>query len=370
MKYELRILDYEGELLKVYSSQEWVSLKYDRVVNEIGAFACVFAGQEVAWLTENLMLPTALDYFVEIWRKNSLTGVREIEDTYFLRMVNPFEDESGSWFVIGGLSLNHLLLRRVIDPNDDSRAVGGFITEAGVSSTLIHDLVKEHLGDNASAPRAVPNFTQESDGTGLDAGGRWRYDSLLEVLQDLAVKGQVQFRITRTDGNNLLFSVGSLSTDRTTTANYPGGDYLSLNREVGNLVDPSLVLDYQEQLNYIYARGEGNVDNETILALQGDGVTHSPYNRIEFSKGIGRENGDNALSLLTSAVAELQDNQPLIELTFPVNEVAGFRYKQNWNLGDLVTVSWASHEDDLRISAIEVDVQDDEDTINITVEKV
>lgn len=370
LKYALHIYNYEGELIKVFTSQEFIELKYDRVLNDVSTFACIFAGNEADWLTTNLMLPTALDYFIEIYRLSADGLTRVKEETYLLRLANPFESESGRYFAIGGVSLNHLLLRRIIDPQDDSRASGGYVTDANVSSTLIANLVKEHLGSNASISRQIPNFSIVSDGTGLTAGGRWRYDSLLTVVQDIATKGGVDFIISRSTANNIVFTVGTLSTDRTITTNYPNGDYTLMKRERGNLVNPSLVLDYQDQKNYIYALGNKNEDNQTVLKLQGTGVSYSPYNRIEFSTTVRKDDGSDSLYLLTGAVAAIADNLPKIELTFPVQNMQGVQYKVDWDIGDLISVQWGDYQDDLKVTSIEVNVKNDDDTLSIGIEKV
>jgi hypothetical protein len=370
LKYLMQIRNYEGELIKEFSSQEWLSLKYDRVLNDVSTFACVFPQKEVDWLTDNLLLPNALDYFIDIYRLNEVTGNREIEETYFLRLANPYEDETGRYFALGGLSLNHLLLRRIIDVEDDSRAAGGFVTDAGAASNVIKDLIIEHLGSNAATLRQIPNLSVTSDSSGLTAGGRWRYDSLFDVVQELATKGGIQFRAERVLANSIEFTVGTLVTDRTVTMNYPSGVYTLMKRERGNLLNPSLILDYQEQQNYIYALGSKDGDNQTVLKMSGTGVTYSPYNRIEFTQTVRKDDGSNSLYLLTGAVAGLAANLPSIELSFPVENIIGMQYKTDWDIGDYISVEWSNYEDDLQVKSIEVQVEEDQDTMAISVEKV
>ena len=371
IKYSLSIIDYDGNLVRKFDNTQIASLQFDRLRNEVSTFAAVFA-ENVDWVKANLVLPLALDYFIEIERYNAASAAMVVEGTYFLRSYNEYRDPQGVLFIgIGGYSLEHLLMRRIIDPVDDSRGAGGFVTDAGVSSTIINSLVTEHLGSNADTNRQIPNFTQSSDGTGLNAGGRWAYNNLFEVVQNLATKGLIEFRITRSSANNLLFEVGTLGNDKTLTSEYPEGDYILMDENRGNLIEPNLLLDYMDQMNYIYARGSGNADNETILKLQSNHITASPYNRIEFSTSIGRDDGSNALYLQTGAVSALAENQEKIEFTFPIQaDNKGMMYRTDWDLMDIITVQWGSYQDDLRIVGVELRVEQDSDEIAVTAEVV
>lgn len=368
--YEMRIFDYEGDLVKIFTNEDFISLRYDIILNDVGTFACVFDSKHNDWLTTYLMVPEQLDYFIEIYRYFEKLGGRVKEDTYFLRTTNPFEDANGNkFFAIGGHSLNHLLQRRCIDPRSDSRGAGGFVTDAGTASDVIANLVKEHLGENASTARRFPNFTTHSDHSGYPAGGRWRYDKVLKAVQTLATKGLVQFKITRTSANNLRFNVGTLATDRSVTANYPNGEYTLIDRRRGNLTEPNLMIDYLDQENFVYALGDGDKDNQNVLEVLGDGVTFSPFNRIEFSSSIKRDDASNSLYMLTGAVEALSKKKAAIEMEFPILEYAGFRYRTDFDIGDTVTVKWNNYEEDLTVVSIEVSVAGDDDTLSIRVEK-
>ena len=368
-KYEVIILGYNGLEINRFSEMEFVSLDYDRVYNDIGSISLLLSDSLAEWAIDNLMLPHSLDYFIEVYRENIRTGRREKEDTYLLRLANPYLDENDIlYFAIGGLSLNHLFSRRVLVPDDDPLSANGYITDAGISSQVIARLVRAHLGDLATPERQLPFFDVHFDYTGERAGGRWRYENLLEIIQDLGYKGKVQFNINHMGGGYLVCQIGTLYNDYTVGRNYPGGEYILLKKELDNFSEQSLTLDYQEEKNVIYARGGGNDENEIVLTDRAERKDNSPYNRIEFEEGVDTEEGETSLALLTEIDSKLKENLPVVQLDFPIVESLGFQYRADWDLGDRLTAQWGSFNRDLRITGISNSVSDGSDDLSISIE--
>ena len=371
LKYDVRILDYSGRHIYSFDSRNAVSIEYERKYNDIGSFSVALIDKQAEWATKNLLLPTGLDYFAEIYRLNPRTKIREKEGTYFVRLVNPYYPDSKSLYVIvGGHSLEHLLLRRLIIPSVgdvryDPYASAGYITDAGQSSRVISRLVDVHLGEQAIDERRIPNLTVIDGRGGGQVGGRWRFDSLFEEVKKMADAEQVQFSIDRITGNELVCSVGKTFKDLTVDTNYPGSPMTLLKRSRGTLYEPSITLDHQEEKNRVYVRGSGNEENQTVIVEDYTRLDTSPYNLIEFTHSPNRDEEDSPTILLTEARDSLYENRPNIEITFPMKDVPGAQYKTDFDLGDIVTISEGILTRDVRVTGVSVSVEQGSDEVSI-----
>src|SRR5690554_4624822 len=118
--YQLTIVDAaSGTTKAVITGSGLDNLRYSRALNNIGALALT--------LPEGIDWPSifTLDTLIEVARTSPITGALQVEDTYLTRLTHRFREGDTELFVVGGLSLNHLLARRVIDPDDDPMASGG-----------------------------------------------------------------------------------------------------------------------------------------------------------------------------------------------------------------------------------------------------
>ena len=374
LKYEAQLLDYTGKHIETFDSRSLDSLEYERKFNDIGSFSMAMSGSQARWIRDYMSLPTGLDYFIKIYRLNSFTGIREVEGTFFVRLVNPYYTANGTLFtIVGGHSLEHLLLRRLIVPSIDGvkydpLAAKGFVTDAGQVSTVISRLARAHLGDMAIDERRIPNFHVIDQKSGDDEGGRWRFDGLFETVNKLANAGDVQFKIELLEGNNIVMSVGRLFKDLTTRENYLRGKFTRLNRRLGTLVNPSILMDYQQIGNVVFIRGGGNESNELVITQRAERLDISPYNRIEFSSSASRDDGTSPTLLLTEAKSSLREMRPKVQLTFPMTDVPGAQYKTDFDLGDIVSVEAGGFNREVRISSVQVSIDEGTEQVSIETE--
>ena len=369
-KYVVKIFNYIGQQIYTITSQGMVSLEYSRELNEVGTFSMALIGEQAEWVWANMNLPIGLDYFVEIYRLNPMTFEYEKDDTYFTRFVNPYHTDDGTFFiVVGGFSLNRLLMYRLIVPDEDPIGAGGYVTDAGKAGKVIARLVEAHLGNMASSKRQITNLITDYDGTGELAGGRWRFDNLHEICKELANAGGVRFNIEHTGEARLVMRIGTWYHDKTLTTNFPGKPYALFSRQRGNLNEPSLILDYKEEKNVVYLRGSGNEDNQVIIVQEAVRMDNSPYNRIEFEQTSDRDDErESPTIMLTQAKDALVENAPKIEFTFPVQDLPGTLYKVDYDLGDKVSAIWGEFKNDLVVSSINLSIQEGEETLNVSVE--
>lgn len=358
------ISPYTGEITRIFDSQSFYDLRFDRKLNDIGALVLTLPA------TDELPDLFGKDHFIEVLRTSPLTGDLVVEDTYLTRLTHRFREGNEERFVIGGVSLNHLIARRIIDPDDDPLGAAGYSTKTGTADEVIRAFAREQMGDLASTERQNPNFTVGlTPGTALPVGKRERYGNLLNIFQDLAVQGQTDFVITRLTGNNLRLSIQPIGTNRTKTANYPFAPFTQFDPDRGNLASPSLVLDSKKEQNFCYALGQGQGDTRIVAKVAGDGIGDSPYNRIEFTEDVRQSDRSDSLYLLTGARRALANSRIAQEFTFETIQGAdGTIYRMDYDLGDTITVRWGSVSIDMRVTGVEINLDESGETITPTLE--
>lgn len=356
----------DGSVRIVLDGAAFDDCKYSRILNDVGILAMTLPARD------DWPAIFTLDALIDIERTSPVTGRLQIEDTFLTRLTHRFRESNDERFVVGGLSLNHLLARRVIDPSDDPLAAGGYSTKAGPADTVMHDYAIEQCGQSASAARQFPNLSiQPSGAIGSSIGRRLRYENLLEAMQDMANSALMDFIIARITDNNLRLTVAPIGSDKTRTRNYPGSPFVELNPLRGNLNDPSLLFDRKKEQNYVYALAQGPGESRIVTKLAADTIFDSPYNRIEFTTDIRQAERGDSTTILTSARAALFDKQPKKEFTFkPTGIEPGNIYRLDWDIGDVLTCAWDDDVIDLRVREVEITLNQGGETITPKLEPV
>lgn len=365
--YQLTVRDpADGSVRIVLDGSAFDDCKYSRALNDVGVFAMTLPS-DPDW-------PAifTLDALIDVERTSPITGFLQTEETYLTRLTHRFREGNQERFVVGGLSLNHLLARRVVDPDDDPLAAGGYSTKAGPADDVLTDYADEQCGASASANRQFPNFSiAASTSVGSPVGRRLRYENLLEVFQDICNQANVDFQIARLTAGNLRLTVLPIGADRRRSRNYPGSPFVELNPIRGNLSDPSLLFDRKKEQNFVYALGQGPGESRIVSKVQGIGVFDSPYNRSEFTYDVRSAERGDSTTLLTGARAALYEKQAQQEFTFkPTGAEPGNTYRVDWDVGDLLTVVWDDSQIELRVREVEFSLDPGGETITPILEPI
>lgn len=367
--YQVDILNGStGVLERILDTTAVYQLRYSRILNDVAK--CVV---EIPY-SEEIEALIGLDTFIEIYRTDPTdTTTMQKEGTYFARLFDRMENESGDErYLIGGVSLEHLLWRRLIDCRDDPLGAGGYSTKAGAGDDVILEFIDEQCGATASAARQFPAFTVAASGSvGQNVGARKAFkDNLLKVCQELAEQGEVDFYLERTTMNNIQAVCAVVGSDKSKGTNYPSSPFVYLSPLRGNLGRPHLVYDRRKEGNYLYAQGEGGDENRTLTEFIAAGTTDSPYNRIEFYMSKSTAQKDDSSQLQTAAIAKLQEKRAKVEFEFEPTAVdPGNVYRDDWDLGDIITVSWGMIERDVRVMELDIQVNAQGEVLNVTLEE-
>lgn len=350
-----------GETLRIFSMLEFYSLRYRRALNNVGVVVAVLP------YSASIEALFTWDNFIEVYRTDPVGGLLILEETYFVRSRQRFRTDNEERLVIGGVSLNHLLMRRIVDPADDPAATAGYSVKSGFADTVMRAYVREQAADLASADRQFPGFTVNNvSGVGLPVDKSARYVNLFTVINGLSQAGGMDFQISRGTGAALVMDIERIGGVKT-IANYPGGSWVGINPNRGNLSDPSLAIDRTDEHNYVYALGQGQGAARRVSEVGSADTVLSPFNRCEFVKDARNVEQTNVAGLISAAYEALAEQKVVTAFEFKPNGVeAGSIYRKNWDVGDSITAQWGDFQQDLRITGVEINLDDSGEELTVT----
>lgn len=367
--YNLQFIHPDGTQLDLLNTERIVSFTYTRILNDIGSFQLTIDANDNAaqWLG-------VLDMLVNVYRRNQPMGDFDLDASYLTRYWERLEDEeSGEEFIIfSGVSLEHLLSRRVIVPEDDPVNAGGFVTRSGSGDTVMRDFVLyQCITPTINADRTIIGLTAAAVSGGFEnVFQRRSYDSLIDVLKEITQKSIVDFRIVFTGDPEtttmaLEFQAQTIGTDRTKTTNYPTSPYLVFDPRRGNMFSPSLQIDRKEEKTFAYVAGQGLEDERIVFpVINAVAAAASLWNRTELLTDARNNEEGDVDGYISAGIDALNDQKAVTKFSFQP-DLAVARYNINWFLGDKITAQYAGHQEDIRVGRVTITVDTDE---NIEIE--
>lgn len=364
--YQVELLNWDGEIVRVFDPTAFYDLRYSRALNDVGIVAITFPYS--ATLLADL---NHVDYFIEVHRTHPVTNTLVREETYLTRLLHRFREGNEERIIAGGLSLTNLLARRVIVPFEDPLAAGGYSTKAGPADVVMRDYIREQAADLASPLRSFPNMTVAPiEGNGQGIGKRLRYTNLLDELKTMALQARMDFRIERATGNNLVVKIEVIGRDYRKSTNYPSMPWYGLDPARGDILNPSLMIDNRELGNFVYAMGQGQEETRLVFPAWADTIADSPYNLCEFTEDASNSEKDDPLSLYTTALEAVKAHRTQREFTYDTTGgQPGNMYRLDWDLGDRITITWDTEEQELRVTSVEISIDSTGETVKPTVIK-
>jgi hypothetical protein len=128
--------------------------------------------------------------------------------------------------------------------------------------------------------------------------------------------------------------------------------------------------DYRDEVNYVYAAGEGEgITREVEEASDDARIGLSPLNRREALYD-GRQ-GASAVRLQEEAETAVLEGRPKRIFTGRIAQTPQAKYGLHWNWGDRVTVQFEGQTFNCEISSVGVHIYEGEETItaNLTAEE-
>lgn len=346
--YTVWLCDPLGHRLELV--EDWTEFSYARAHGAVGRAVI----QRPFRTVDRKLLER--DYVWEVWR--ALPGIpKRLVYAGMARRFRFREEERRDIVEVGledGMGL--IYSRNVAYASGTSQA-----QKSDQVDDLMKAIVRENLGSTATdtdRDLSAYNFTVAADvGLGPSTNLAFSRQKVGEVLDKLFWDSAAQSNpvfydvepfLTGTGlGWNFFTVTGQLGSDRT----YGSGMPAIFSREFGNLENPDLSYDYEDEVTVAYVGGQGEGAGRMVESVMANGRRYaSPWNRREtFFNG---SNLTTVTQLQKKAAQIRREGRPKTRFTATLKDTAQTRYGLHWFYGDKVAVRAYGVEFDAWINAI------------------
>lgn len=301
-----------------------------------------------------------------------------------IRAVTKTVDSSGIMTTVTGQTLDGITTQRVILPST-KRVNGGYLalpSADSASKTMAAETVmKIFAGASFGADTSRPSYyaldanrrtavdIAVTKNRGLKTNWLARYDPLNEILQSISEYCDCGWEIYIDLANRKLVFDYMPGVDRSVNQN--SNSRVILSRDYESIDSLTYTYDESSYKNLAYCGGIGENFDRVYLAVTNDNSTPTGLNRFEVFEDCGSleiADTDTAVSLSTEGKHKLKDYKFTETLTAEIAQGGSFKYLEQWNLGDLVTVSdkEIGLMQDLRITEVSESYEPDSSKITVT----
>lgn len=356
-------------LVRILPASGGSSVRHDVLYSTLDYSRRRNVGGTLTLITHPDAVPLSLlerDARLEIWRSpgNGLPYKLEMGTCFFLRKwAFACDDEGHETLSLLGFDALSLLERRVIPyPSGTTYA-----DKNDFADNAMRAIVDENFGVAAfDAARDVSNYLEVE--TDVSKGAIVIMDVSKKRVLD-AVKGLCD--ASETEGVKLSFDVlyyptdgsfrfvvwtGFRGADRTLSSSNP----LIFDRLRGNFAQPVLTYDYTNEANVIYAYGQGDGVEQTVVEADDAQALTTVFARAEEiidARGAAQE------AVAAEASAALKEKRAKVRLNGNIISVPGSLYGLDWNFGDGVTGYYRGQAFDCEIDFVHVSVSGENETI-------
>lgn len=363
-EYECWITDDSGRRIADSRGRsylkEFLTLSATRAVNQIGSFSMRLPST----FDKSLL---AVDRMVQVWRKP--TGGRlGLWRVYFIRKWRFKGSGSQRIVEIEGPDQNDLLRRRIVAAFSGSTQAK---KEALEADDMMKIFVAEALDDSAApiptnGTRAWSGLSVQGDFTlGPQITVSAPFDTLLTksgagVLSQIANAAKVYGTEVFFDIVPYVVTGSSISFQFQTFIGQPGQDVTSrvvFDEQYGNMANPEIEFDYTDEVNYVYAAGQGEQsDREVVQQYDTARTGASQWNRCEGFKDARNQPAGGGVAMM--AAAAVNEGRPKIRFSATPLDTQGTRFGIDWDHGYKVRSRYQGIEFDSLIRATTISVDD------------
>lgn len=378
-EYELWLTDDAGKRLALLN--ELASFSYTRAVSQLGT--CLI-GMPFRPFAEKFNPYFRPDWRIEIWRSPAYGVQMRREDVFMLRKPNVYiRQDNVEMLTFNGRNGIDLLNRRSVI----QRGGTSWAAKTDFADDMMKEIVREQMlyGSALDEDGVVDNtrawpqteFTVQADlGMGPSLTRQFADRKVFDILKELKESTQ-QLNVDSSSNRKIYFDVvpiavsGAASTsplgwEFRTYADLYGTDRTSgieFSVENENLKTPKYSISHLEEVNSVFIRGNGNGLSQIVSSVEDtDRAILSRWNRIEGV--ISASNEPDSAGLDDRGRAELYKNKPKEELEAVFLNSPGGEdtpqslYGVDWDLGDLVRVSFSGKRFNAEIHIVYVSVDE------------
>lgn len=271
-----------------------------------------------------------------------------------IQAISKTVDLNGISTVVTGPTLDGFTAQRVIIPSTNSKNGGYLALPSATSSnktlpaeTIIKIFAGACLGSDTSRPsyyaldtnRRTDIHIAVTKGRGLQTNWLARYDALNEILQSVSEYCDCGWEIYIDLKNRQLIFDYVPGVDR--SVNQSENSRVILSRDYESIDSLTYSYDKTPYKNLAYCGGVGEDFDRIYLAVTNDKSIPKGLNRFEVFEDCGSleiADTDTAISLSAEGKHKLKEYKLTETLTAEIAQGGSFRYLEQWDLGDLVTV--------------------------------
>lgn len=343
MSYTIYLCTPEGQRLHLVD--QFDSLQVVTAVNKPGRFTVTLPGtfdrSVVRW-----------DGLVGIWREGRFLFAG------FVRQMKLFESGGSSRLALSGPGVLDLLRRRIVAyPAGSANAVW-----SDAADDIMRAIVRYNLGSDATvAARQLAAISVGDDlgqGPALDKRAAWK--NILDLLSEISAASvqagtPIYFDLVPLWDDAVTLEFRTYLDQRGADRTLNGPAPLVFNRDWGNLDNPVLVLDYEDEVNYAYVGGQGEGANrEVVERSDSTRIGLSVWNRNEAF--VHASNEQSTAELEDRGDAVLDERAPALRFSADLASVPPTLFGADWNLGDRVTCQYEGFSLNGMIDAVRVGV--------------
>lgn len=260
----------------------------------------------------------------------------------FFELTEPEETNEVMSWEVKGVSLENILSKRIIIP-PEGKTHEKF---SGTGEETIKKFIANSMVKPVNSGRIYPNFiVAENKDRGTKIEWKSRYGNLLSEVSDIAANCGLGIKVNvDMDNFNLIFDVET------------GQDLSIENDNVSNVIFST---DYDNILSFVYMESEIDYKNVAYVAGQGEGIERELV-IVGTATGADRHEmfvdaRDLSEKLEKRGEEKLAEVNNIQSFTCKINPDGSFKYEDDWNLGDIVTIqnNYLGIELNIRITEIQ-----------------
>jgi len=361
-RYELYLTTDTG--VRVLSLDAFKWFESSRVANDVGTLALSLqANFDVDEIKPDRM--------IQVWRA-PIGGTMSLWRSYFVRRWIYATSGSKQSIVVYGYDPNILLKWRVV--GYDAGETETNITD--YADDMLKAMVTENmLGSAASARDWSAYISAETDlsaAPSITKEIQWR--NVLEMCREICDASKEAGTLLWFDMAERGVTSGAISFIFRTFTNQPGRDRSSVkdvrvvfDQERGNMGNPEYEEDFTEEVTYVYAGGQGELDGRRMLEAENTARSGiSVWGRKEaFVSATAQTSSDGTEQ---AAYSVLREGMPKRKFTSAVIDIDGSRFGRDWSFGDKVVARYRGNEFDSIITMVNIRVENGRETISARLE--
>lgn len=300
-----------------------------------------------------------------------------------IRSINKTIDDKGVTITATGQTLNGLTNQRIVLPYE-GQADGGYFAVPRPSETvkavsaeeIVKNFVSACMGELADEKRRINNLRiTEIQNRGIKTNWSSRYGKLDEELQSICEYCDCGYEVYIDLNERMLVFEYMPGVDRTTSQS--ANSRVILSKDFESIDNVTYNIDFSNYKNLAYCGGTGEGSERTVLAVTPDTVSAIPTGLTRYETFIDcgtleSVETETAISLQDDGKHKLEEYAFIESLTATISQSGSFKYREQWDLGDLVTIADNSINltQDMRISEVTESYEPDKCNISVTLGSV